>query len=52
MKACGDKPFVYEVYIKDHYINNYTCNIIIYKGKKKKRCLYDLIKYENYINIS
>ena len=50
-KACGDRPLIYEIYGKDYYINNYTCNIIIYKSKKRRRCLYDLVKYENYINI-
>ena len=48
----GDKPPIYEIYEKDHHINNYTYNVIIYKSKKKKRYLYDLIKYGNYISIS
>ena len=48
----GDKPLIYEICGKDHYTDNYTCNIIIYKGKKGRRCLYDLIKYGNYTSIS
>ena len=46
-----NRPPIYEIYEKDHYTNNYTYNMIIYKGKKGKRCLYDLVKYGNYINI-
>ena len=23
-EICGDKPFIYEIYGKDYYINNYT----------------------------
>ena len=48
----GDKPLIYKICGKDYYTNNYTYNIIIYKDKKKRRCLYDLIKYGNYININ
>ena len=46
-----NKPPIYEICEKDHYTNNYTCNLIIYKSKKRRRYLYDLVKYENYINI-
>ena len=52
LKTYEDKPFIYKIYEKDYYINNYTYNIIIYKSKKKRRCLYNLIKYGNYININ
>ena len=52
LEIYGDKPSIYEIYGKNYYINNHTYNIIIYKNKKKKRCLYDLIKYGNYININ
>ena len=48
----GDRPPIYEIYGKDHYTNNYTYNMIIYKDKKGKRYLYDLIKYGNYTNIN
>ena len=51
LKVYGNKPPIYEIYEKNYHTNNYTYNIIIYKNKKKKRCLYDLIKYENYISI-
>ena len=51
LKVYEDRPPIYEIYGKDYYTNNHTCNMIIYKGKKKRKCLYDLIKYENYINI-
>ena len=47
-----NKPPICEIYGKDYYINNYTYNIIIYKSKKRRRCLYDLVKYENYTNIN
>ena len=51
-KIYEDKPSIYEIYGKNHYTNNHTYNMIIYKSKKKRRCLYDLIKYENYISIN
>ena len=51
LKACEDKPPMCEICEKDHYINNYTYNMIIYKNKKGRRCLYDLIKYGNYISM-
>ena len=50
-EACGDKPPICEICGKDHYTNDHMCNVIIYKGKKKRRCLYDLVKYGNYISI-
>ena len=50
-EACGDRPPIYEIYEKDYYTNNYTCNMIIYKGKKGRKYLYDLIKYGNYTSI-
>ena len=50
-EVCGDRPFIYEIYEKDYYINNYTYNIIICKDKKKRKYLYDLVKYGNYTNI-
>ena len=50
-EVCGDKPFIYEICGKDHHINNYTYNVIIYKNKKEKRCLYDLVKCENYTSM-
>ena len=50
-EACGDRPLIYEICGKDYYTNNYTYNIIIYKGKKRRRCLYDLVKYGNYISM-
>ena len=50
-EICGDRPPICEICGKDYYINNYTCNVITYKGKKKKKCLYDLVKYENYTSM-
>ena len=50
-EAYGDRPLIYEIDGKDYHTNNHTYNKIIYKNKKRKRCLHDLIKYENYINI-
>ena len=42
---------IYKIYEKNHHTNNHTYNILIYKVRKGRRCLYDLIKYGNYINI-
>ena len=44
LEVCGDRPPICEIYGKDYHINNYTYNVIIYNGKKRRRCLYDLIK--------
>ena len=52
LEICGNRPPMYEIYEKDHYTDNYTCNMIIYKNKKGKKCLYDLVKCENCTNIS
>ena len=51
-EICGNRPPIYEIYEKNYYTNNHTYNMITYKDKKKKRYLYDLIKYENYISIN
>ena len=51
-EACENKSFIYEICEKDHHTNNYTCNMIIYKNKNKIKYLHDLVKYENYTNIS
>ena len=50
-KACGDKPPIYEICGRDYHTNNYTCNILTYKARKERRCLHDLVKCGNYINI-
>ena len=50
-EVCEDRLFIYKICEKDYYTNNYTYNILIYKVRKK-RCLYDLVKYGNYTNIS
>ena len=50
-EICGDRLPICEIYGRDYYTNNYTCNILTYKARKKRRCLYDLIKYDNYISI-
>ena len=54
-----DKPGIYEdrlpiykIYRKDYNINNHSYNIVIYKALKEEKCLHDLVKYDNYINIS
>ena len=47
----GDRFLIYKIYKKDHNTNNHIYNIINYKASKRKRCLYDLIKYGNYINM-
>ena len=51
LEVCGDRPFIYEIYGKDYYTNNYIDNILTYKARKRRRCLYNLVKYENYISI-
>ena len=51
LKVYEDKPPIYEIYEKNYYINNHTCNIIIYKNKKRRKYLHDLIKYGNYTNM-
>ena len=51
-KVCGDRLSIYKIYGKNYYINNYTYNILICKARKKRRYLYDLIKYGNYTNIN
>ena len=50
-EACENKPPIYEICGKDHHTNNYTCNVIIYKGKKGRKYLYDLVKYGNCISM-
>ena len=51
-EICENKPPIYKIYERDYHTNNYTCNILIYKARKERKYLYDLIKYDNYINIS
>ena len=51
-KVCEDRFFIYKICGRDYHINNYIYNILIYKARKEKRCLQDLVKYGNYINIS
>ena len=51
-EICEDRLLIYKIYKKDYNTNNYIYNIINYKVLKGRRCLYDLVKYGNYINIS
>ena len=51
LKICGNRFSIYKIYGKDYNTNNYIYNIVNYKVLKGRRCLYDLIKYGNYINI-
>ena len=46
-KACGDRFFMCEIYGRDYYINDYTYNMLIYKARKGRRYLYDLVKCDN-----
>ena len=46
-----DRLYIYKICGRDYYTNNYICNILIYKARKGRRCLYDLVKYDNYISI-
>ena len=50
-ETCENKPFIYKIYEKDYYTNNYTYNILTYKARKKRKYLHDLVKCGNYINI-
>ena len=50
-KIYGNKPPIYKIYERDYHINNYTYNILIYKARKRKRCLYDLVKCGNCTSI-
>ena len=50
-EICGNRLFIYKICGKDYYTNNYTYNILIYKARKKRRCLYDLVKCDNYISM-
>ena len=51
-EACEDRPSIYKIYGKDYYTNNHTCNILIYKARKRRKCFHDLIKYGNYTSMS
>ena len=46
-KIYEDRLPIYKIYEKDYHINNYIYNILTYKARKRRRCLHDLIKYEN-----
>ena len=50
-EICGNRLSICEIYGKDYYINNYIYNMLICKVRKKRRCLYDLVKYDNYTNM-
>ena len=50
-KVCGDKPPICKICGRDYYTDDYTCNMLTYKVRKKRRYLYDLVKYGNYISI-
>ena len=52
LEICGNRLLIYKIYEKDYNINNYIYNIVNYKALKKRRCLHDLVKYGNYININ
>ena len=50
-KICGNRPPIYKICGRDHHTNNHIYNILTYKARKGRRCLYDLIKYGNYTSI-
>ena len=50
-KTCENRLFIYKIYGRDYYTNNYTYNILTYKVRKRRKYLYDLIKCGNYISI-
>ena len=50
-EVCENRLFIYKIYGKDYHTNNYIYNILIYKVRKKRRHLYNLVKYDNYTNI-
>ena len=51
-EVCENRLSIYKIYGKDYYTNNYTYNILTYKARKGRRYLHDLVKYDNYTNIS
>ena len=50
-KAYENRLPIYKIYEKDYHINNYTCNMLTYKARKRRRYLHDLVKYDNYTSI-
>ena len=52
LEIYGDRLSIYKIYKKDYNINNYIYNIINYKVLKERKCLHDLVKCDNYTNIS
>ena len=50
-EVCGNRFSICKIYGRDYHTNDYTCNILTYKARKERRCLYDLIKYGNCISI-
>ena len=50
-EVCGDRLLICEICGRDYHINDYICNILIYKARKERRCLYDLVKCDNYISM-
>ena len=50
-EACENRLPIYKICGKDYDTNNHTCNILIYKARKKRRYLHDLVKCGNYTNI-
>ena len=48
-KVYKDRLFIYIIYKKDYIIDNYNYNMLNYKSQKRKRYIYDLIKYNNYV---
>ena len=50
-KTCENRLSIYKIYGRNYYTDNHIYNILTYKVRKGRRCLYDLVKYGNYINI-
>ena len=46
--ACGKKPFKYIIYIKNYSTDDYKYKIITYKAQKKRRYIYNIVRYINY----
>ena len=51
-ETCENRLSIYKIYEKNHHTNNHIYNMLTYKARKKRRCLYDLVKYGNCTNIN
>ena len=50
-EACGDRPPMCEICGRDYHTDDHTCNVLICKARKGRRCLHDLVKCGNCISM-